>query len=318
MFVQIEEDLKILNVNLNKMVGPRHPILYAAAEHLFHAGGKRIRPSIIMLVAKATSTQEQLKNEHRRLAEITEIIHTASLLHDDVIDDCNQRRGSGTVNSKFSNKIAILAGDFLFAQSSWYLANLNNLEVVKIISKIITDFAEGEIQQALASFETSISIDNYMNKSFHKTASLLAYSCKAAAILSNADKNVQNQFYLYGKHLGLTFQIVDDILDITGTYKNMGKMPGSDLKNGNLTAPLLFALEECPHLHDLIEREFDGKEDTEKAIQLIKSTKGIEKAQDLAIEHSQAAIQALKNVPYKNISIKNLILLSEQIVNRVQ
>ena len=318
MFVQIEEDLKILNVNLNKMVGPRHPILYAAAEHLFHAGGKRIRPSIIMLVAKATSTKEQLKNEHRRLAEITEIIHTASLLHDDVIDDCNQRRGSGTVNSKFSNKIAILAGDFLFAQSSWYLANLNNLEVVKIISKIITDFAEGEIQQALASFETSISIDNYINKSFHKTASLIAYSCKAAAILSNADKNIQNQFYLYGKHLGLAFQIVDDILDITGIYKNMGKVPGSDLKNGNLTAPLLFALEECPHLHDLIEREFDGKEDTKKAIQLIKSTQGIEKAQDLAIEHSQAAIQALKNVPYKNTSINNLVLLSEQIVNRVQ
>ena len=318
MFVQIEEDLKILNVNLNKMVGPRHPILYAAAEHLFHAGGKRIRPSIIMLVAKATSTKEQLKNEHRRLAEITEIIHTASLLHDDVIDDCNQRRGSGTVNNKFSNKIAILAGDFLFAQSSWYLANLNNLEVVKIISKIITDFAEGEIQQALASFETSISIDNYINKSFHKTASLIAYSCKAAAILSNADKNTQNQFYLYGKHLGLAFQIVDDILDITGTYKNMGKVPGSDLKNGNLTAPLLFALEECPNLHSLIEREFDGKKDTEKAIQLIKLTKGIEKAQDLAIEHSQAAIQAIKNVPYKNTSIKNLILLSEQIVNRVQ
>ena len=318
MFVQIEEDLKILNVNLNKMVGPRHPILYAAAEHLFHAGGKRIRPSIIMLVAKATSAKERLKNEHRRLAEITEIIHTASLLHDDVIDDCNQRRGSGTVNSKFSNKIAILAGDFLFAQSSWYLANLNNLEVVKIISKIITDFAEGEIQQALASFETSISIDNYINKSFHKTASLLAYSCKAAAILSNTDKNIQNQFYLYGKHLGLAFQIVDDILDITGTYKNMGKIPGSDLKNGNLTAPLLFALEECPHLKNLIEHEFDGKEDTEKAIQLIKSTKGIEKAQDLAIEHSQAAIQALKNIPYENTSIKNLILLSEQTVNRIQ
>ena len=318
MFAQIEEDLKILNVNLNKMVGPRHPILYAAAEHLFHAGGKRIRPSIIMLVAKATSAKEQLKNEHRRLAEITEIIHTASLLHDDVIDDCNQRRGSGTVNSKFSNKIAILAGDFLFAQSSWYLANLNNLEVVKIISKIITDFAEGEIEQALASFETSISIDNYINKSFHKTASLLAYSCKAAAILSNTDKNIQNQFYLYGKHLGLAFQIIDDILDITGTYKNMGKIPGSDLKNGNLTAPLLFALEECPDLQNLIEHEFDGKEDTEKAIQLIKSTKGIEKAQDLAIEHSQAAIQALKNIPYENTSIKNLILLSEQIVNRVQ
>nr|YP_009502139.1 prenyl transferase [Porolithon onkodes]ASB29740.1 prenyl transferase [Porolithon onkodes] len=317
MFAQIEKDLKILNINLNKMVGPRHPILYAAAEHLFHAGGKRIRPSIILLVAKATSRKEQLSNEHRRLAEITEIIHTASLLHDDVIDDCSQRRGLGTVNSKFSNKIAVLAGDFLFAQSSWYLANLNNLEVVKIISKIITDFAEGEIQQALASFEASISINNYINKSFHKTASLLAYSCKASAILSQSDQYTQQQFYLYGKHLGLAFQIIDDILDILGTYKNMGKLPGSDLKNGNLTAPLLFALEECPNLYNLIEREFDREGDIEYTIRLIKSTKGIEKAQDLAIENVQASIQALHNLPYTNQSIKNLILLSEKVINRM-
>lgn len=318
MFAQIEKDLKILNINLNKMVGPRHPILYAAAEHLFHAGGKRIRPSIILLVAKATSEKEKLSNEHRRLAEITEIIHTASLLHDDVIDDCSQRRGAGTVNSKFSNKIAVLAGDFLFAQSSWYLANLNNLEVVKIISKIITDFAEGEIQQALASFEISISIDNYINKSFHKTASLLAYSCKASAILSNTDRYVQQQFYLYGKHLGLAFQIIDDILDIVGTYKSMGKLPGSDLKNGNLTAPLLFALEECPDLYNLIEREFDKEGDIAYTIKLIKSTKGIEKAQDLAIENVQASIQALKNLPYTNQSIKNLTLLSEKVINRIK
>ena len=317
MFAQIEKDLKILNINLNRMVGPRHPILYAAAEHLFHSGGKRIRPSIILLVAKATSREEQLSNEHRRLAEITEIIHTASLLHDDVIDECSQRRGSGTVNSEFSNKIAVLAGDFLFAQSSWYLANLNNLEVVKIISKIITDFAEGEIQQALASFETSISVNDYINKSFHKTASLLAYSCKASAILSNSDQYIQQQFYLYGKHLGLAFQIIDDILDLIGTYKNMGKLPGSDLRNGNLTAPLLFALEECPHLYNLIEREFDREGDIEYTIRLIQSTKGIEKAQDLAIENVQASIQALHNLPYTNRSIKNLILLSEKVINRM-
>lgn len=318
MFVQIEKDLKILDVNLNKMVGPRHPILYAAAEHLFHVGGKRIRPSIILLVSKATHQQQLITNEHRRLAEITEIIHTASLLHDDVIDDCSQRRGSGTVNSKFSNKIAVLAGDFLFAQSSWYLANLNNLEVVKIISKIITDFAEGEVQQALTNFDTSISIDHYINKSFHKTASLLASSCKAASIISEASSDVQNIFYNYGKHLGLAFQIIDDILDVTGTYKIMGKSPGSDLKNGNLTAPLLFALQECPYLYKLIKREFGHNGDREYAIKLIHSTKGIEKAKDLAIEHTQASIQLLKNIHYSNHFIENLMLLSKYMINRIQ
>lgn len=316
MFSQIQKDLEILDLNLNQIVGPRNPILYAAAEQLFHAGGKRVRPSIVLLVAKATNRKDKLQNEHRRLAEIIEIIHTASLLHDDVIDDCEIRRGSGSVNSKFNNKIAVLAGDFLFAQSSWYLANLNNLEVVRIISKVITDFAEGEVQQALTNFDVSTSINNYINKSFYKTASLLASSCKAAAIISDTNIDTQNRFYNYGKHLGLSFQIIDDILDITSTDKTMGKPAGLDLKNGNLTAPLLFALNECPQLYKLIEREFENDGDKENAIKLIKSTNGIEQAKDLAIEHAQASIQNLKYIN-NNKSIEELTAFSESIIKRI-
>nr|AYR05860.1 prenyl transferase [Lithothamnion sp.] len=316
MFSQIEIDLQRLNSNLKKMVGPRHPILHAAAEHLFQAGGKRIRPIIIFLVAKATSSDKQLKNEHKRLAEITEIIHTASLLHDDVIDECNIRRGLGTVNSKFNNKVAILAGDFLFAQSSWYLANLNDLDVVKIISKVITDFAEGEVTQGLTNFDVSTSINDYINKSFYKTASLIASSCKASTILSCADIDTQNTFYNYGKHIGLAFQIVDDILDITGKSEKLGKPAGLDLKNGNLTSPLLFALNESTELYELIEREFSEDGDIEHAIKLIKSTNGIKQATDLAIEYSQTALEYLKNYE-DNTSIRDLKLLNNYIINRI-
>ena len=316
MFSQIQNDIELLNVNLKNLAGPRHPILYAAAEHLFNAGGKRLRPSIILLVAKATNNKQNINNEHRRLAEITEIIHTASLLHDDVIDECNTRRGLNTVNQEFSNKIAILAGDFLFAQSSWYLANLNNLEVVKIISKVIIDFAEGEIKQGLNNFNIALSIDEYINKSFQKTASLLASSCKAAAILSQCDRNVQNQFYYYGKHLGLAFQIIDDILDIVGVYKKMGKPPGLDLKNGNFTAPLLFAISECPKLQEIVERDFEEQGDIEQAINLVKNTNGIKKAKDLAIEHAQASIQYIKNCS-QNPAIDDLKALSYQIIYRL-
>jgi all-trans-nonaprenyl-diphosphate synthase len=213
--------------------------------------------------------------------------------------------------------LTFLSAD-LFAQSSWYLANLNNLEVVKIISKIITDFAEGEVQQALTNFDTSTSISNYLNKSFQKTASLIASSCKASAILSNANAYTQNQLYRYGKHIGLAFQIIDDILDITGTHEIMGKLPGSDLKNGNLTSPLLFSLEECPQLYRLIEREFEQEGDIENAIRLIKSTRGVEKAKDLATEHAQAAIQSLKTLDHNNIFIYKLILISESIINRIK
>nr|YP_009397863.1 prenyl transferase [Sonderella linearis]ARW67049.1 prenyl transferase [Sonderella linearis] len=317
-FSSINKDLNQLNINLQKMIVAKHPILYAAAEKLFNAGGKRIRPAIIFLVSKVTTKNNKIISEQKRLAEITEIIHTASLVHDDIIDDCSTRRGIKTVHNLFNNKIAVLAGDFLFAQSSWYLANLNNLNVVKIISKVITDFAEGEVEQGIKYFDNKISIDNYIEKSFYKTASLIASSCKATTILNKSNIDIQNNFYLYGKHIGLAFQIIDDILDIIGKSKNLGKPAGSDLKNGNLTAPLIFALEEKPELVTLIDQEFQNSTDIHKAIKIIKNTRAIQKSKDLAEEHMQLAIQILKD-KYKNSNnnIKDLILTNYYILSRI-
>nr|YP_009511066.1 prenyl transferase [Hydropuntia rangiferina]AXI96739.1 prenyl transferase [Hydropuntia rangiferina]UAD87422.1 prenyl transferase [Hydropuntia rangiferina] len=312
----IQQDLLILETNLKQMINPKNPILYAAAEHLFHAGGKRIRPTIILLIALSTSKEIRLLPEHKRLAEITEIIHTASLVHDDVIDECETRRGVDTVHSAFSTKIAVLAGDFLFAQSSWYLANLNNLEVVKIISKVITDFAEGEVRQGLTCFDETISMDNYIEKSFYKTASLIASSCKAAAILSGTNSMIQQHFYIYGKHLGLAFQIVDDILDIIGSEVTLGKPAGSDLKNGNLTAPLIFTLQENLSLHQLIKREFQQKNDISQAIKIIKNNTGIQKSYDLAQEHIQASIQALSKID-NQLAKNNLFHINNYIISRL-
>lgn len=315
MFFRIEQDLQALDNNLKKLISARNSILYAAAEHLFLAGGKRIRPAIVLLVGRATSSDKNLKPEHKRLAEITEIIHTASLLHDDVVDECNIRRGMQTVHNTFSTKVAVLAGDFLFAQSSWYLANLGNVEVVKNISKVITDFAEGEVKQGITNFDSSLSVDEYLEKSFYKTASLIASSCKASAIISNCDLTTQNIFYNYGKHIGLAFQIIDDILDITGSDSLLGKPAGSDLKNGNLTAPLFFALTECKFLHTLINQEFQNNYDIDTALKLIKSTQGIQKAKDLAREHVQASIQELRCIK-NNDFIETLKLISNYIINR--
>nr|YP_009397456.1 prenyl transferase [Dasyclonium flaccidum]ARW66642.1 prenyl transferase [Dasyclonium flaccidum] len=315
-FTSINNELLQLNNNLKKMVVAEHPILYAAAEQLFNAKSKKIRPAIVLLIAQITMKDKKIKAEHKRLAEITEIIHTASLVHDDVIDDCETRRGINTVHNLFSNKIAILAGDFLFAQSSWYLANLNDLNVVKTISKVITDFAEGEVQQGVKSFDNKISIEDYMEKSFYKTASLIASSSKATTILSKCNLDIQNDFYIYGKHVGLAFQIIDDILDITSSPTDLGKPAGSDLRNGNLTAPLIFALEEKPELSLLINQEFQNTIDISKAIAIIKNTTAIQKAKDLAEEHIQLAIQIL-NEKYSSKSIQNLLLVSHYIINRI-
>ena len=290
----VEHDLKILTDNLKQLIGARHPILGAAAEHLFDAGGKRIRPAIVLLAARATTSGSQPTERHRRLAEITEMIHTASLVHDDVVDEADLRRNVETVNSLFSNKIAVLAGDFLFAQSSWYLANLDNLEVVKLLSEVIRDFAEGEILQGLNQFEIDdASIDTYLEKSYYKTASLMANSAKAAAVLSDVDVRVAESLYSYGRNLGLAFQIVDDILDFTGSTEVLGKPAGSDLASGNLTAPVLYALEEEPFLEVLIEREFSEADDLAKALELINRSAGIKKSRQLASHHARQAAESL-------------------------
>jgi all-trans-nonaprenyl-diphosphate synthase len=316
LFTPVEADLQILADNLKQLVGNRHPILYAAAEHLFGAGGKRIRPAIVLLISRATMLEEDITARHRRLAEITEMIHTASLVHDDVVDESNVRRGVPTVHSLFGNRIAILAGDFLFAQSSWYLANLNNLDVVKLLSEVIMDLAAGEIQQGLNRFDASTSIESYLQKSYYKTASLIANSAKAAGLISETSLEIAEHLYNYGRHLGLAFQIVDDILDFTSSTDTLGKPAGSDLKSGNLTAPVLYALEEKPYLEVLIEREFAQEGDLEQALALIDDSRGIQRARELAAHHSKLATE--------NISIlapseprQALINLTDYVLSRL-
>jgi all-trans-nonaprenyl-diphosphate synthase len=316
LFSPVEVDLRVLAENLKSLIGARHPILYAAAEHLFGAKGKRVRPAVVLLVSKATMQDQEITLRHRRLAEITEMIHTASLVHDDVVDEAELRRGVPTVHSSFGNRIAVLAGDFLFAQSSWYLANLDNLEVVKLLSQVIMDLAEGEIQQGLNRFASDLTIEAYLEKSYYKTASLIANSSKAAAVLSETTSGLAQDMYGYGRHLGLAFQIVDDILDFTGSTEELGKPAGSDLKGGNLTAPVLYALEEKPYLEVLIEREFAQPGDLEQALALVRDSHGIERSRELATHHSRMAIQHLQDLP-PSASRQALVKLADYVLRRL-
>jgi all-trans-nonaprenyl-diphosphate synthase len=316
LFSPVEKDLHLLTDNLKQLVGARHPILYAAAEHLFGASGKRLRPAIVFLISRATMPNQEITAKHRRLAEITEMIHTASLVHDDVIDEAEMRRGIPTVHSSFTNRVAVLAGDFLFAQSSWYLANLDNLTVVKLLSEVIMDLAEGEIQQGLNGFDTSLTLEAYLEKSYYKTASLIANSSKAAGVLSGLSAEENMHLYHYGRDIGLAFQIVDDILDFTASSETLGKPAGSDLQSGNLTAPVLFALEEKPFLEVLIEREFAQDEDLEQAIALIKDSQGIQRSRELAASHAHAAIEHLASFPATE-SRQALLELSDYVLSRL-
>lgn len=316
LFAPVETDLKILAENLQKLVGARHPILSAAAEHLFGARGKRLRPAIVLLVSRGTMPDGEITSRHRRLAEIAEMIHTASLVHDDVVDEAAIRRNVATVNSLFGNRIAVLAGDFLFAQSSWYLANLNNLDVVKLLSEVIRDFAEGEIQQGLNRFDTSLSIEAYLEKSYYKTASLIANSAKAAGLLSGVSTELAQGLYDYGRHFGLAFQIVDDILDFTASTEMLGKPSGSDLVSGNLTAPVLYAMEEEPYLEVLLERELSHNGDVEQAMTLVHQSRGIERSRELAAYHSQLAIERIQCLK-PSVASQALVDLADYVLGRM-
>jgi hexaprenyl-diphosphate synthase len=199
----------------------------------------------------------------RRLAEITELIHTASLLHDDVIDHSVSRRGAPSANLEFGNKMAVLAGDFLLGRASVALARLRHAEVIELLATVIANLVEGEFMQLknTARDETNPrwsedTLTYYLQKTYLKTASLISKSCRAAALLGGADAETVDAAYLYGKNLGLAFQLVDDMLDYTRSEKELGKPAGADLELGLATAPLLFAWKTIPELGALVGRKF--------------------------------------------------------------
>ena len=312
----VEKDLEDLVLELKSLIGAGPPILPAAAEDLFSAGGKRLRPGIVLLISKAISGDSSLSTKHKRLAEITEMIHTASLVHDDVVDESSMRRGVETVHSRFNTRVAVLAGDFLFAQSSWHLANLDNVDVVKLLSRVIMDLAEGEIKQNLNRYDSAQTFSKYINKSYCKTASLIANSSKAAGVLSDISPKKLELLYEFGKNIGLAFQVVDDILDFTGNDKQLGKPAVSDLASGYLTAPVLYALEENKNLSVLIDRELVEKDDLNDALEIIMSSDAIKKSRILAEDfatHSKNAILWLPESEYK----RALMALPEFVLSRL-
>ncbi|KAK1976313.1 polyprenyl synthetase [Colletotrichum cereale] len=240
----------------------------------------------------------------RRLAEITELIHTASLLHDDVIDHSVSRRGSPSANLEFGNKMAVLAGDFLLGRASVALARLRNAEVIELLATVIANLVEGEFMQ-LKNTErderrpvwSEEALTYYLQKTYLKTASLISKSCRASAILGGSDPASVEAAYAYGKNLGLAFQLVDDMLDYTRSEKELGKPAGADLELGLATAPLLFAWKTMPELGALVGRKFEQEGDVARARELVLQSDGIEQTRALAQDYSERAIAAISGFP---------------------
>lgn len=302
------------------LLGTDHPVLNQAASYFFQAddsGGKKVRPMMVLLLSRAlaedagapttptTTTslwanplpwqRSDLSQAQRRLAEISELIHTASLFHDDVIDEAETRRGKAAVHQVFGNKMAILAGDYLLARASISLARLRQVDVVECMSTIIEHLVRGEVMQMKGTSTTESRLTYYLRKNYFKTGSLMANSCRSAALLGGYSQEAVECSYLYGKHIGMAFQLVDDVLDFAGSAATMGKPALSDLNAGLATAPVLYALQSQSDgvLQTMMNRKFRDEGDVDKAVELVFASNGIEKTKELAQVHAELAMDAV-------------------------
>ncbi|GAB9464856.1 Solanesyl diphosphate synthase [Globisporangium polare] len=307
-FRLVQDEMADINGSIKKILGSDHPVLSAVAQYFFeHDGGKKVRPTMILLIAHAAEAHRAAVGSplppnqsaeftlaaQQRIAEITEMIHTASLLHDDVIDESDTRRGVPSVNKVFGAKLAILAGDFLLARSSVCLARLRSLEAVELMSTAIEHLVKGEVMQMKnADGRDGITpFEYYLRKNYYKTGSLMSNSCKAALELGKHEERVAGLGFAYGRHIGLAFQLIDDVLDYQGHQS--GKPLLADLKSGLATAPLLLAQEEFPVLRELAARKFERDGDIELASELVEKSTGIERSRELAIGQAELACQAV-------------------------
>jgi all-trans-nonaprenyl-diphosphate synthase len=276
---------------------------------VFKAGGKRIRPALCLLSAKASASPVgKVGRLQIILAVLTELIHTASLVHDDVIDSASLRRGQETVNRRWNEKLAVLIGDLLFAQASVCLSRLMNPVVVGIYGQVLGDLCAGEIRQMRQQFSTSVDFEAYIQKSIWKTASLFAAGTHSAPILNGCDDTVVAAMKDYGINLGICFQVVDDLLDYTGSSDKLGKAAGSDLQQGVVTAPALHVLglgnDASARLEAIIRtREVATPEGLAEAMALIESNGGIAATVQLAKDYAAKArnsLTVLAPSPYRD------------------
>ena len=302
-FDSIKTELQAVEENLTVKIPAKSKLLKEVIRYIFLSGGKRLRPTLCLLTAKATN---KITEKHIILAELTELIHTASLIHDDIIDSAKLRRNKETINSLWNDKISVISGDFLFAQASVNLGLLENTEIVKIYAQVLSDLCDGEIEQYTELFNPHISFEDYLYKSTTKTASLFAACCKSSAILNNQTQEVIKQCNSFGLNLGIAFQVADDVLDFTSSSNDIGKAVCSDLRQGIITAPTLFALhstdERSKQIKTLIENRFNNNDkDFDTAIKLVLELGGCEKAKQLAITHIDKARESLNFIQDKEI-----------------
>lgn len=312
-FALVSREIDAIQKHIHQLVANDYnPVLDHASKYVLAEGGKMMRPALVALMAHAVLPAEVSKRimeeeigdlndlqpdsirPFLRLAEVTELIHTASLVHDDVIDNSDTRRGRPSLHIIYDAKRAVLAGDYLLAKASYYIATLQVPRIVVLMTTALEELTAGELMQMDGCFD----IERYKEKSYCKTAALIANSLASVAVLAERDEETESMAFNFGKNLGIAFQIVDDCLDITSTEKEMGKPKLADFKEGIATLPVLLAAQREPAVDAAVRRRFTDPEDEKTCLEAIERHGTVAEALHQADQHCKLCLQGLELLPH--------------------
>ena len=305
----IKNDLDNVNQVIRQELYSEVVLIRQIAEYIINSGGKRLRPILLLLVANALNYQG---NQHYALAAVIEFIHTATLLHDDVVDESDLRRSKPTANAVFGNAASVLVGDFLYSRSFQMMVKTNNMAVMKVLSQATNIISEGEVLQLLNCHNADVDEERYMKVIHYKTAKLFQASAEIAAILGTQDSAIIKAFADYGMYLGTAFQLIDDVLDYSGDEDETGKHLGDDLAEGKPTLPLIYVMQNgTPEQANIVKNAIEngGREVFAQVLEVIKNSNALEFTRQQAIKEAQLAKNAIMdlqlNEQYK-IALLNL------------
>jgi len=292
----IGEDLRNVELQFRKDLESDVPLIRKVGEYVLSSGGKRVRPALLLLAARLCCYEG---NQAVPLASVIEFIHTATLLHDDVVDSATLRRGLASANTLWGNEASVLVGDFLFSKSFSLMVTVGSMDILRILSGATTIIAEGEVMQLLCTGEIDLSEDQYIKVVRSKTAILMSAACEAGAVLGATSADMQKALSDFGMNLGIAFQLMDDTLDYIATEEEFGKCIGHDLEEGKITLPLIHTLRHCSveerqAISAVIEKDEMSLDDFRDVSGLVKRYGGIEYTVVLARRYIEACTADLQ------------------------
>ena len=312
----VSEEWSLLDQEIEKQLSSDIELINNISQYIVNSGGKRIRPLIVLLSARACGASDL--DRIVKAAAMIEFIHTATLLHDDVVDNSDSRRGIKTAHQSFGNESTILVGDFLYSRAFQIMVQINHMGIMEVMSDATNTIAEGEVLQLINSGNPKINKEQYLEVIYRKTGKLFEAAMVVGGLLSNQSQTVLNTLQLFGKELGMAYQIVDDVLDYSSSFEIMGKDVGDDLAEGKVTLPMIYTLERAmPDMQEMIGQAILNKDskNADKIIGSIQSTGSIASSVNDAKEKTEFAlhsIQSLDNSKYKTA----LINMAEIILHR--